>query len=43
MRPWVERVTYPAFALQYIGDIVLNLFIAGSGIVLLMLGMFLFS
>jgi hypothetical protein len=43
MRPRMERVTYPAFALQYIGDILLNLLITASGIVLLILGIRLFS
>jgi hypothetical protein len=43
MRPWVHRVSYPSTALQYIGDIFLNLLIATSGIALVMLGVFLFA
>lgn len=43
MTPWVHRVSYPSTALQYIGDIILNLLIAVSAIALLMLGVFLFA
>ena len=42
MTPWVHRVNYPATALQYIGDIFLNLLIVASTFALLMLGVFLF-
>lgn len=38
MRPWVDRVTFPSTALQYLGDIILNLFIVASTFALLMLG-----
>ena len=41
MRPWIDRVTYPAF--DYVGDIILNLFIAAGGIMLLVIGVFLFA
>jgi hypothetical protein len=43
MRPWVHRVSYPSTALQYIGDIFLNLLIAASGMALLMLSVFFFA
>jgi hypothetical protein len=43
MRPRVHRVSYPSTALQYIGDIFLNLLIAGSGIALLMFSVFFFT
>jgi hypothetical protein len=43
MTPWVHRVTYPSTLLQYIGDMILNLLIAASGIALLMIGVFLFA
>ena len=41
MRPWVDRVTFPA--LEYIGEILLNLLIVAGGIMLLMIGVFLFA
>ena len=41
MRPWVDRVTFPA--LEYVGDIILNLLIAAGSIILLMIGVFLFA
>jgi hypothetical protein len=43
MRPWVDRVTFPSSALQYVGDILLNLFIVASTFALLMLGVLLSS
>jgi hypothetical protein len=43
MTPWVHRVSYPSTVLQYIGDVFLTLLIAAGGIVLLMLGIFLFT
>jgi hypothetical protein len=43
MRPWVDRVTFPTSALQYVGDIILNLFIVASTFALLMLGVLVFS
>jgi hypothetical protein len=43
MIPWVHRVNYPSTALQYICDILLNVVIAASAIVLVMLGVFLFA
>lgn len=43
MTPWVHRVSYPSTVLQYIGDVFLTLLIAAGGIVLLMLGIFLFA
>jgi hypothetical protein len=41
MRPWVDRVTFPA--LEYVGDIILNLLIVVGGIMLLTIGVFLFA
>lgn len=43
MKPWVGRVTFPSSALEYVGDIVLNLLIVVGGIMLLMIGVFLFA
>ena len=42
MTPWVHRVTYPSTVFQYIGDMILTLAIAASGIALLMLAVLLF-
>jgi len=42
MTPWVHRVSYPSSVLEYLGDIFLTLVIAAGGIMLLMLGIFLF-
>ena len=39
MTPWVRRISYSSTTLQYVGDIILNLSIAASGIVLVMLGL----
>jgi hypothetical protein len=39
MTPWVRRVSYSSTTLQYVSDIILNLSIAASGIVLVMLGL----
>jgi hypothetical protein len=41
MRPWVDRVTFPSSAFQYVGDIILNLLIVASTFALLMLGVLL--
>ena len=43
MRPWVDRVTFSSSALEYIGDIILNLLIVAGGILLLIIGAFLFA
>jgi hypothetical protein len=43
MRPWVDRVTFSSSALEYIGNIILNLLIVAGGIVLLIGGAFLFA
>jgi hypothetical protein len=43
MRPRVDRVTFPSIALEYVGDIILNLLIVAGGILLLMIGVFLFA
>jgi hypothetical protein len=43
MRPWVDRATFPLNALEYVGDIILNLLIMAGGIMLLMIGVFLFA
>jgi hypothetical protein len=43
MTPWVHRVSSPSTFLQYIGDFFFTLLIAVGGIVLLMLGIFLFA
>ena len=42
MRPWVDRVTFSSSALEYIGNI-LNLLIVAGGIILLIVGAFLFA
>ena len=39
MTPWVHRISYSSTTLQYVSDIILNLSIAASGIVLVMLGL----
>jgi hypothetical protein len=36
MRPWFDRVTFPA--LEYVGEIILNLLILVGGIILLTIG-----
>ena len=41
MRPRVDRVTSPAFA--YVSDLILNLLIVAGGILLFMIGVFLFA
>jgi hypothetical protein len=41
MTPCVRRVSSSSTTLQYVGDIILNLSIAASGIVLVMFGFFL--
>ena len=43
MRPWVDRITFPSSAVQYVGDIILNLFIVAGTFALIMLGIFLFG
>ena len=43
MRPWVDRVTFSSSALEYIGNIILNLLIVTGGILLLIIGAFLFA
>ena len=43
MRPWVDRVTFSSSALEYVGNIILNLLIIAGGIVLLIGGGFLFA
>ena len=43
MRPWVDRVTFSSSALEYIGNIILNLLIVAGGIVPLIGGAFLFA
>lgn len=43
MRPWVDRVTFSSSALEYIGNIILNLLIVAGGILLLIVGVFLFA
>jgi hypothetical protein len=43
MRPWVDRVTFPSSALQYVADIVLNMLIVVGTFGLLMLVVFLFG
>jgi hypothetical protein len=39
MTPWGRRVSYSSTTLQYLSDIILNLSIQASGIVLVMLGL----
>lgn len=43
MKPWVDRLTYSSSALGYIGDIMLNLLIVAGGILLFIIGAFLFA
>jgi len=43
MRPWVDRVTFSSSALEHIGNIILNLLIVASGILLLLVSAFLFA
>jgi len=43
MRPWVDRVTFSSSALEYVVNILLNLLIVAGGILLLVIGAFLFS
>jgi len=43
MRPWVNRLTFPSGALQFAGDIILNLTIAAGTIALLTFGVLLFT
>ena len=43
MRPWVDRVTFSSTALEYIGNIILNLLIVVGGILLLIVGAFWFA
>lgn len=43
MRPWVDRVTFSSSALEYIGNIILNVLIVAGGILLLIVGAFWFT
>jgi hypothetical protein len=43
MTPWVHRVKFSSTALEYIGNIVLNLLIVAGGITLFMLCVLLFA
>ena len=43
MRPWVDRVTFSSGALEYMGNIILNFLIVAGGILLLIVGVFLFA
>lgn len=43
MRPWVDRVTFSSSALEYIGNMILNLLIVAGGILLLVVGAFWFA
>ena len=43
MRPWVDRLTFPSNALQYVGDIILNLLIVAGAFALLVLSVGLFG
>lgn len=43
MRPWVDRLTFPSSALQYVGDIILNLLIVAGAFALLVLSVGLFG
>jgi hypothetical protein len=43
MRPWVDRVTFSSSALEYIGNMILNFLIVAGGILLLIVGTFLFA
>ena len=43
MRPWVDRVTFPSSALQYVADIILNIVLVLGTFGLLTLGVLLFG
>jgi hypothetical protein len=43
MRPWVDRVTIPSNALQYLSEIILNMLIVMGTFGLLILVVFLYS
>ena len=43
MTPWVGRVKFSSISLEYIGNIILNLSIVVCGIMLFMIGVFLFA
>jgi hypothetical protein len=43
MRPWVDRLTFPASGLQYAGDIILNLLIVAGTFALLVAVVLLFG
>lgn len=43
MRPWVDRVTFSSGALEYVVDTLFNLLIVTGGILLLVVGAFLFA
>ena len=38
MRPWVDRLTFSSSALEYVGNIILNLLIVVGGILLFIVG-----
>jgi hypothetical protein len=43
MRPWVDRLTFSSSALEYVGNLILNFLIVAAGILLLIVGAFLFA
>jgi hypothetical protein len=43
MRPWVDRVTFPSTALQYVADMILNMLIIVGTFGLLMFAVVLFG
>ena len=43
MRPWVDHVTFSSSALEYVVNILLKLLIVVGGILLLIIGAFLFA
>ena len=43
MRTWVDRVTLSSSALEYLGNLILNFLIVACGILLLIVGAFLFA
>ena len=43
MRPWVDRVTLSSNALEYIGNLTLNMLIVAGGTLLFIVGVFWFA
>jgi hypothetical protein len=43
MRPWVDRLTFSSSALEYLGNIILNLLITAGGVLLFIVAASLFA